>query len=338
MTDETPEISEDLDSRADFVMGLLSSEKVREPNGRFASTQADAGEGEPAEQNSADEVEAAPGDPASGEDAEPTTEQVETPAIVLPPGWSAEKADAFKLIPPDVREYIAAREIERNKHFDRTAQEAATERKAAEAERQAVSAERQRYAQALGGLMQQIQQTAPKPPSPELARTDPAKYIAEKAAFDDAAGRYQAAHAEMQRVQDEESENQTRAFRDHLTNQGKILDEKIPEWRDEKKRAKDQQDIATFLRDTGYGQEEIAAVADARAVQIARKAMLYDRLMAQNPAAKKAPPTPAPTLRPGPASTTSTPNAKLAALKKQALATDDLRARADFALAALNQR
>ncbi|MDR6292348.1 hypothetical protein E9232_004888 [Inquilinus ginsengisoli] len=337
MTDVTDAAPENIDDRADYVMGLLQAEPTRDGQGRFASTEAPADEAAAPEQNLGDAPEAAPGDPASGDEADTTTEQAAEPAIALPIGWSAEKAEAFKQLPPDVREYITARESERNSHHSRSVQEAAEQRKAAEAERQAVSTERQRYTQALGQVLQNIQQTAPKPPDPALATSDPAKYIAQKAQFDHVLGQFQATQAEMQRVQAEEAEHRERAFQDHLADQGKILDEKIPEWRDVGKRTKEQREIAEFLTATGYSRQEVDAVADARAVQIARKAMLYDRLMAQKPAAKLVPPVAPPTMKPG-AAATSPKAANLAAMKQRALATDDLRGRAEFVLAALNTR
>jgi hypothetical protein len=330
-------VPESIDDRVAHVMGLIQVEAPRDEQGRFASTE------EPAPEIAGDEAlpdqgETAPVDPASGDEAETPTEQAEESAIVLPPGWSADKADAFKMLPPDVRDYITARESDRNKHFDRTAQETAAQRKAAETAAQAASAERQRYAQALDVVRQQIQQTAPKAPDPALAATDPAKYIAQKAQYDDAVTRYQATQAELQRVQAEEQEHQSAAFKQHLADQAQKLSEAIPEWSDEKKRAKDQQDIAKFLRDTGYGQEEIASVADSRAVVIARKAMLYDRLMAQKPGDKKVVAVPPPTTRPTATGTAPKTSTKLAALKQSALATDDLRTRAAYAVAALNTR
>ncbi|OWJ67441.1 hypothetical protein [Inquilinus limosus] len=341
MADDTDNgFDADLHAKTDEIMGLLdaASGPSRDDRGRFASTQEQPQPEEGAAENSVEETEAAPGEPASGEETELTTEQAEEPAIVLPLGWSADKAEAFKQLPPELREYIATRESERNSHYGRTQQEAAEQRRAADAERQAATAERQRYAQALGALMQQAQASAPRPPDPQLAVTDPNRYIVEQARYDKAARDYQAMHAEMQHVQEQEAQQQETAFREHMAAQAKILDERIPEWRDEGKRTKDQADIATFLRTTGYSQEEIAAVADARAVQIARKAMLYDRLMAQKPAAKKAPPVAAPTLKPGPASNASAPNAKVAALTKRAASTDNLREKADLVWAALNVR
>jgi hypothetical protein len=345
VSDETNQIPDDVDSRADYVMGLLNAEETaaavaRDDKGRFASTSQDgeavAGDDASGEQDSGDEPDAAPGDPASG-DAEETTEQAEEPAIVLPIGWSAEKAEAFKRLPPDVREYITARESERNSHYSRTQQEAAAQRKAAEAELQATSAARQRYAEALTTVTQQLEQAVPKAPDHTLAVTDPARYIAEKAAYDDAVGKLYMARAENARVQEEQAQEQERAYREHLSSQAQILDEKIPEWRDVKVRNKDQQDIAEFLRSTGYGQDEIAAVADARAVQIARKAMLYDRMRAAKPAERKVAPVAAPTLRPGAANVSKRPDAKLAALKQRAHASNNIDDRVAYALAAIGQ-
>lgn len=349
MSEETA-FPDNIDAAADHIAGLLISEEqaagqVRDDKGRFASaSQDEAVEGDEAasgEQDSAEEADTAAGDPPSG-DAEETTEQAEEPAIALPIGWSAEKAEAFKRLPPDVREYITARESERNTHYSRTQQEAAEQRKAAEAELTATSAARQRYAEGLQAISQHIERTLPKAPDHNLAVTDPGKYIAEKAAYDEAMGRHQAAQAELARVRQEEQEHQERAYREHLAEQGRLLDEKIPEWRDQKVRTKDQQDIAEFLRSTGYSQDEIAAVADSRAVTIARKAMLYDRMKAAPKPVERKPvtvaPVAAPTLRPGAATNGKRPDAKLVALKQRAQSSDSIDERAAYVLAALGQR
>ena len=61
----------------------------------------------------------------------------------------------------------------------------------------------------------------------------------------------------------------------------------IPEWGDSNKAESERQELRSFLMKEGFNEREIGSVADHRSIKIARKAMLYDKLMASKPQTEK---------------------------------------------------
>lgn len=61
----------------------------------------------------------------------------------------------------------------------------------------------------------------------------------------------------------------------------------IPDWTDKTKFAEESGSIRGFLENTGFNADEIGSIVDHRHVIVARKAMLYDKLMAGKPAVTK---------------------------------------------------
>lgn len=77
----------------------------------------------------------------------------------------------------------------------------------------------------------------------------------------------------------------------------------IPEWKDQARANAEMTELRQFLAQAGFGEQEIASVADHRQVTLARKAMLYDKLVAQGK--QKVATAPPPTAKPG---STAKPN------------------------------
>src|SRR5581483_1293671 len=71
-------------------------------------------------------------------------------------------------------------------------------------------------------------------------------------------------------------------------------------WNDATKRTAFRNDLRKFLGSSGFGDQEVEGLADPRAIMVARKAMLYDQLMAQQAkiAAAKTPKATARVLKP----------------------------------------
>jgi hypothetical protein len=71
----------------------------------------------------------------------------------------------------------------------------------------------------------------------------------------------------------------------------RLLAERLDFWRDEGKRSAFTSAMSAYLARAGFTAGEVGGLTDARAILVARKAMLYDHLMAQQariPAARKA--------------------------------------------------
>ena len=126
----------------------------------------------------------------------------------------------------------------------------------------------------------------------KLRTKDPAEYAAKKRDFDD-----RAAHIERMRTdavaayQSGQAERQQEAQKkqqDYLTLEGQKLQDSLPEWSNPKTAKAEKKQIAEYLIEAGYSQDELTAASDHRAIIMARKAMLFDLQQASsNVAAKK---------------------------------------------------
>ncbi len=235
----------------------------------------------------ADEEDAAPEtdaeiDPDAGDEAE-------TP-IAPPASWKADAKERFKALPRELQKVVADREREREVHFSKTQTEAAQARRAADAERQAVQHERQAYAQGLGSLIDMT--CATDPVLIEAGRTDwnalfrqnPAAAQAKWNTFQERSRTLGAWMAQRDRVA-------ARADAEGRGQSDRLLAERLEFWRDEGKRNAFKAAMNDYLTRAGFAPSELSGLSDARTILVARKAMLYDHLMAQQariPAARKA--------------------------------------------------
>ncbi len=55
--------------------------------------------------------------------------------------------------------------------------------------------------------------------------------------------------------------------------------ERIPAWKDQEVAQKEKSAISSYAKTIGFNDEEISSVVDARAVELLRKAYLYDQMM-----------------------------------------------------------
>src|SRR5262249_13636399 len=78
-----------------------------------------------------------------------------------------------------------------------------------------------------------------------------------------------------------------RAYEDHLADQKRALIARHPEMADPATGRKETAALTRYLGDAGYRPEELARLVDHRDFILARKAMLYDRLMADRDRVKE---------------------------------------------------
>ena len=156
--------------------------------------------------------------------------------------------------------------------------DAAQQRKQIDVDRTALAQERERYAQGL----QQIAATleAQQPNEADLAKLkeeDPFAYQEQKVAQLERAEAMRRVAAEQQALHQQK-----------VAEEGARLMERIPEWRDPDVRAKEQSAIVTYAKRVGFSDQELAQASDSRAIEVLRKAHLYDELVKnQVPRAKK---------------------------------------------------
>lgn len=217
---------------------------------------------------------------ADTDDTATEVEPASPPAIEPPVSWKADAKDRFKALPPELQTYVMERESERERGLSKTQQESADARKAAEAEAATYKAERQAYADRLGAIVDAVSNSNPKLAEwrardwEKYARENPMESPAEWFAYQKAAGALETAQSERNRViQQDLNEKRLKA---HET-----LTEKLDFWKDTDKRKAFQSDLRTWGKGEGWSDAEINGIEDARALMMARKAMLWDKSQAE---------------------------------------------------------
>ena len=167
-------------------------------------------------------------------------------------------------------------------YIQKRMQEVAAVRKEAETVYTALNQERAQLAQALAMYQQQLDAAGSmQPPSRELLKTDPIRYLEEEAAYREGMEQRQALAQQQAYLMQQQSEQQARAYRAYLAEQAQVLTERIPEFADAKKAGELKNKlIETGSRFYGFTPEELNAVSDARHVQVLHDAMRYRQLMA----------------------------------------------------------
>ena len=159
-------------------------------------------------------------------------------------------------------------------------------RKQVEAEANQVQQERAQYAQLLGALQQQLQETVQREPDWErLYAEDPLEYVRQKDLYRENQERFQAATAEQHRVMSMMQQSQVQQLKEVVKQGREQLSDKVPAWKDTARWEQDRVKLRSYAqKELGYGEEEVSQVYDPRAVVALYKAMRFDEIMAKRPA------------------------------------------------------
>lgn len=204
-----------------------------------------------------------------------------TPAVIEPPpNWKAELKAKWADLSPDLQQAFVQQETERNQGFNAKLEESAKESKAAKAEREALATERLKYEQALGNIIQQS--VARDPILAQAAQTDWVEmWDVDPAGAGKLRAQVEARINELQALEQERQRVATERLSTVQSEAQKKLAEQIPEWQDDAKRKDLTSKLTKYLTEKeGFKPEELQMVLDPRHVTVARKAMLYDELMA----------------------------------------------------------
>ena len=164
-------------------------------------------------------------------------------------------------------------------------------------ERQAVEAQKAEYVQFVNSIplladvavnnVNEAQARLYDPAFIELASTDPASYIAEKAKLESVIIQNTQSYNEMKKQyelhQQENFENQQHAIHDAAVKAHEQLSKEIPGWAD----GHVLDALGEYAPKVGLRADEMAALVDPRLVHILHKAMQYDELMAKQSVATK---------------------------------------------------
>jgi len=192
---------------------------------------------------------------------------------------------------------------QRQADYTRKTMEAAEQRKAAEAQIAQAQQERQAYAANLQRMQAQLEgalQEQQKVNWDELLQSDPVEYLRQQRIAQERQATLQQVYGQQQQVAAQQQALAQQAYVRQLEAQQQDLLAKLPDWKDEAKAKAEKVALREYLAGQGYEAEAIDGIADARAVILARKAMLYDQMVGKaSAAAKKVSALPQKVERPG---------------------------------------
>ena len=205
---------------------------------------------------------------ASGE-AQPPAEAAAAegaPATDATPGdppasWSKEDRERFKSLPRETRDYLAARDQERERTLRRGHDEVTAERKAVEVERQKMGEARHRYEQALPALVQSLAQQQASDFADvkdvadveRLAREDWPRYVQ----WDAQQKRIASAARQLQAAQSRHAQEREAELAHFVKREQELFVEKAPEFADETQRARLQNAAVDMLKSIGFPEREL---------------------------------------------------------------------------------
>lgn len=169
-------------------------------------------------------------------------------------------------------------------------EQAAEMRKAADAEIQKAQAERSAYAQNLQRMAVQLEgalQEQQKTDWNALLESDPIEYLKQQNLFQQRQAAYQQNMVEQQKMAAMFQAEQQKAYVQTLKEQQEALLAKLPAWKDPAKAQAEKAALKTYLLAEGYDEAAVDGISDAKAVLLARKAMLYDQMIEKARAATK---------------------------------------------------
>lgn len=165
----------------------------------------------------------------------------------------------------------------RQSSFTKKSQVLAEQRREVEGLEAQLRHERQQYAAALPQLQQMLESSLPPRPDPSSYR-DAMEFARAERAWEQQRDDITAVKQERERMSHQQQEDQARYLQQIAQMEQDRLMQKLPEWRNDSVRQKETQELSDYLRQVGYGDQEISSLLDHRAVLIARKAKLYDEL------------------------------------------------------------
>lgn len=141
----------------------------------------------------------------------------------------------------------------------------------------------------------------------KLAAEDPAQYVQKRHSFDERQRKLALAVGQLNAAKSQQAQLDQESTQQRLLDEQRKLIERLPEWKDTKKATAESAELREYLTTSGYEPNEVNGVTDHRAVILARKAMLYDKLMKQVPKAVAVPAAPPPP-SPAPSKAKAAPN------------------------------
>jgi hypothetical protein len=160
----------------------------------------------------------------------------------------------------------------RTKVFTQRTQEAAKLRADAEALSRQLAEERAQLAQVAAALETQMKTVEPEPDWAKLREEDPVEWAVQRQIWSEKQAQRDRVKAVEQELLRRNTEAQQATLQSTLAEERTKLLERIPEWKDEKKAAKEMKEIRQFMASVGFSEDEMAQIYDHRAVLVLRNA------------------------------------------------------------------
>ena len=259
--------------------------------------------GTPKEQTPEDEVETEATEEVSAQDMESESVQTE---VENPDGLTADDLvddtqEGVSETPGTYTIKVDGKDVEvtldelqagysRQADYTRKSQVLAEQRKKAEEELAATQQERQRYISQLEQFTAQADSKLDELKSTDWTRLkeeDPTEYMLKRDQYRELQENKRTVEEEQKNLQYKSQQEQQAKWQEELVRQQEIMAQRLPEWNDPNKGTKLKQDIKSFALKTGFSEQEVDSLIDARSVDVLHKAMLYDNLLAAKISNKK---------------------------------------------------
>lgn len=175
-------------------------------------------------------------------------------------------------------------------------QEAAEARKAATELYQALQTQQAQFMDVVQNVQKQGFKAPPQAPDMAMMEKDPIGYMQADARYRKELAEFQTQQQQLQHVSAQHRQMQEQALAEFVSEQRKLLAERIPEFADNAKARQIQDKIRSVASEAyGFTDQELGSVTDARHVQVLHDAMKWRELQAAR--TNKAP-APAKTIKP----------------------------------------
>jgi hypothetical protein len=171
----------------------------------------------------------------------------------------------------------------RQKDYSTKTLQLAEERKGLDAERsktqtemQAVKEERDKYATQIKSFLKQDKEEDID--WDRAYKEDPIEYVRMKAESDRKKEIRQQAETELKSIETKQQKEKEEQYKQYVTSQSSLLQEKVPEYADPVKGDKLKLGVKSYLNEIGFSDQELSMLTDHRTVMVAIEGMKYSQL------------------------------------------------------------
>jgi len=203
-------------------------------------------------------------------------EEVEVPTYVLPLG---EDGSDVEIAQEDVKNYVLMQS-----DYTKKTQSLAEEKKALDQERNSIRAI-QNLSEQLQQQYEGIRQAEEVERSSEyweqLKAENPMQFLVERQEMQEKTSEREVAQQKVFAMQQQLAEQSKLEQQRTLYSEAQKLEEMIPEWKDQATAEKEKAELMQYGRANNYSDEELNNVSDSRAINMLRKAYLWDELQSK---------------------------------------------------------